>query len=208
MHIFVTGIGTDVGKTVASAIITEALQADYWKPIQAGDLQQSDSHKIQSWLSNDKTVVHPNAYALQTPASPHWAAVCDGIRIETNQIQRPQTNNTLLIEGAGGLLVPLNEEQLIVDLIEPNDRIVVVSRHYLGSINHTLLTLECLQARGLQAAGIIFNGEPLPATETAILNRFPIPVLGRLLPEPYINARVVSEYAESWQPDLQRHLKP
>src|SRR6187551_2999309 len=109
MKIFITGISTDVGKTVASTIIVEALEADYWKPIQAGDLDNSDSHKVKAQVSNAKSVFHPNAYALNTPASPHHAATIDGITIDIKNIKEPKTANHLVIEGAGGILVPLND---------------------------------------------------------------------------------------------------
>ncbi|MEM8848047.1 MAG: dethiobiotin synthase, partial [Bacteroidota bacterium] len=139
MIVFVTGISTEVGKTVASAIVVEALEADYWKPVQAGDLDNSDSHKIERLISNTKTKIHPNSYALNTPMSPHAAAEIDGIRVDLEKIVPPQTENHLVIEGAGGLLVPLNEKDTINDLILTNYKVIVVSRHYLGSINHTLL---------------------------------------------------------------------
>ena len=144
MKLFITGIGTDVGKTVAAAIITQALEADYWKPIQAGDLDNSDSHKVKAYVSNQKTVFHSNSYALHTPASPHYAAEIDGITIDTTQIKEPVTENHLVIEGAGGILVPLNTTNTIADLIQPDYKVIVVSRHYLGSINHTLLTIEAI----------------------------------------------------------------
>ncbi len=152
MKLFITGIGTDVGKTIASAIITEALEADYWKPIQAGDLASSDSHKIKAYLSNDKTVIHPNSYALNTPASPHLAAEIDGVVIDKANIIEPKTDNHLVIEGAGGIFVPINNEDCIVDLIQKEHKVIVVSRHYLGSINHTLLTIEALQSRKITIA--------------------------------------------------------
>ena len=143
-RIFVTGISTEVGKTIASAIIVEALNADYWKPIQAGDLDSSDSHKVSSLISNEISVIHPNSYALNQPMSPHAAAELDGIKIDLAQISVPHTTNHLVIEGAGGLLVPLNENNTILDLIDPTYKVIVVSRHYLGSINHSLLTINLL----------------------------------------------------------------
>lgn len=100
MKLFITGIGTDVGKTIASAIVTEALEADYWKPIQAGDLDNSDTHKIKSQISNSKSQFYPNSYALKTPASPHFAAELDGITIDLKKIVEPTTKNHLVIEGA------------------------------------------------------------------------------------------------------------
>src|SRR5690606_38251195 len=114
MKIFITGIGTDVGKTIVSAIVTQSLEADYWKPIQAGDLKNSDSHKLKSLLSNAKTKIFDNSYALNTPASPHFAASIDGVVIDLKKIVEPKTKNHLVIEGAGGLFVPLNEQDMIV----------------------------------------------------------------------------------------------
>ncbi|MGJ8734491.1 MAG: dethiobiotin synthase, partial [Cellulophaga sp.] len=166
-QIFVTGISTEVGKTVASAILTEALEADYWKPIQAGDLDTSDSHKIADFISNSKTVIHKNSYALQTPMSPHAAAEIDGVVIEVDKIVAPKTSNHLVIEGAGGLLVPLNNNDTILDIIDPSYQVVVVSRHYLGSINHTLLTVNYLEERGFKVS-IIFSGEEHKTTESII----------------------------------------
>lgn len=195
MHYFITGIGTDVGKTIASAIITEALQADYWKPVQAGDLQNSDTHKIRNLVSSSKTKFHPNAFALHSAMSPHAAAEIDGVKIEKNLVKRPETKKDLVIEGAGGLLVPINPRETILDLILPSDRVVVVSRNYLGSINHTLLTLEILKSRGLNCFGIIFNGEANKATEEVILGMSEVPLLGRIEKEPYFDRNVIKEYA-------------
>ena len=195
MKIFITGIGTDVGKTIASAIVTEALAADYWKPVQAGDLDTSDSHKIKAYLSNDKTVIHPNSYALNTPASPHLAAELDHIVVDLKKIKEPVTNNHLVVEGAGGLFVPLNEEDCVVDLIKSDYKVIVVSRHYLGSINHTLLTIEALQNRKIAIAGIIFNGRENQSSESIILKKTGIHCIGRIDEEPYFDQNVIREYA-------------
>jgi dethiobiotin synthetase len=202
MKLFITGISTDVGKTIASAIIVEALQADYWKPIQAGDLNHSDTHKVQSLVSNSQSHFHSNSYALQTPASPHLAAAIDGLTIAMNQIQEPKTNNHLVVEGAGGILVPLNETQSVVDLIQPDYKVIVVSRHYLGSINHTLLTIEALKNRQIQVAGIIFSGDENTSSESIILSRTAVPFLGRIAQEPYFDTNVISEYAELFRENL------
>ncbi len=202
MKLFITGISTDVGKTIASAIIVEALQADYWKPIQAGDLENSDTHKVQSLISNTKSQFHPNSYALQTPASPHLAAAKDGITIDLNQIQEPATTNHLVIEGAGGILVPLNDTESVVDIIQPDYKVIVVSRHYLGSINHTLLTVEALQNRKIQVAGIIFSGDENTSTESIILSRTGLAYIGRIVQEPYFDTNVVLEYADLFRENL------
>ena len=202
MKIFITGIGTDVGKTIASAIVTESFEADYWKPIQAGDVDNSDSHKLKLLLSNSKTKIHQNSYLLQTPASPHLAASLDGIAIDIKNIIEPKTKNHLVIEGAGGIFVPINGNETIVDLIQEDYKVIVVSRHYLGSINHTLLTIEALQNRKLNIAGIIFNGNENKASEEIILNKTGIKFLGRIDDEPYFDKNVIKEYADLFQENL------
>ncbi|NER17119.1 dethiobiotin synthase [Spongiivirga citrea] len=202
-NIFVTGISTEVGKTIASAIIVEALEADYWKPIQSGDLDNSDTHKVEKLISNSRSVFHPNSYALKTPMSPHAAAEIDGVTIKLKDIQSPKTNNNLVIEGAGGLLVPLNNKNTIADIILPDYKIVLVSRHYLGSINHTLLSIEYLKSKGLQVAGIIFSGAEHPTTETIIRKMTKTPIIGRIDEEPYFDQNVIKEYAELFRGNLE-----
>ena len=199
--IFITGISTEVGKTVAAAIVVEALQADYWKPIQAGDLNNSDSHKIQRYISNEKTVIHQNSYALNTPMSPHASAEIDGVTINLDEIQEPTTDNHLVIEGAGGILVPLNDENTILDIIKPEYEVIVVSRHYLGSINHTLLTVNLLKEKGRNVS-IIFSGEAHPTTENIIQKMTNVPIIGRIDEEPYIDQNVVREYADLFKEKL------
>lgn len=202
MKIFITGISTDVGKTIASAIITEALEADYWKPIQAGDIENSDSHKIKSLISNEKTVIHPNSYTLNTPASPHLAAELDGITIDLNLIKEPKTPNHLVIEGAGGVFVPLNDTDCVIDVIQPDYKVIVVSRHYLGSINHTLLTIECLHNRKITIGGIVFSGDENKATESIILSKTGLKCIGRIDQEPYFDQNVIKEYAAIFRENL------
>ena len=202
-QIFVTGIGTEVGKTVASAIVVEALKADYWKPIQAGELDYSDSHKIKEFISNNETTIFENSYALQTPMSPHAAAEIDGITIDLTKIKKPETSNNLVIEGAGGLLVPLNENDTILDIIKSEYKVIVVSRHYLGSINHTLLSIEILKQRGLDIGGIIFSGNEHKTTEEVIKKITNIPVLGRIEEEELFNKEVIKKYADLFKPALE-----
>jgi dethiobiotin synthetase len=202
MKLFITGISTDVGKTIASTIITEALEADYWKPIQAGDLDNSDSHFIKSKITNQKSIIFPNAYQFNTPASPHLAAELDGITIDLKNIIEPKTTNHLVIEGAGGVFVPLNNTDLVIDLIQPDYKVIIVSRHYLGSINHTLLTIEALKNRKINIAGIIFNGDENTATETIILNKTGLKCIGRIENEPYFDPTVIREYADLFRENL------
>ena len=198
---FITGISTEVGKTVASAIVTEALEADYWKPVQAGELDNSDTHKVERFISNSKSVFHSNSYALKTPMSPHAAAEIDGIYINLKDISAPKTNNHLVIEGAGGLLVPLNDTDTILDLIKPDYKVIVVSRHYLGSINHTLLTVNLLKQKGFDIS-IIFSGEVHPTTESIIKKMTNVNIIGRIDEEPYFDKNVIKEYANKFREKL------
>ena len=202
MKLFITGISTDVGKTISSAIIVEALEADYWKPIQAGDLDNSDSQKVKSQISNSKSQIFENSYQLNTPASPHFAAQVDGVTIDLKKIVEPKTNNHLVIEGAGGLLVPLNETDCIIDLIRPDYKVIIVSRHYLGSINHTLLTIEALKNRNLTIGGIIFSGKENKPTEEIILKKTNINFIGRIDEEPYFDKNVIAAYANLFRENL------
>lgn len=198
---FVTGISTDVGKTIASAILVEALQADYWKPIQAGELEHCDTKIVQSLVSNSKSKFHPNSYALKTPMSPHAAAEIDHINIDLENIIPPKTTNHLVIEGAGGLLVPINDTQTVLDIIRPNYKVIVVSRHYLGSINHTLLTIQALKNKGFEIS-IMYSGNEHKSTEDIIQKMAGVPVIGRIEEEPYFDKNVIKEYAELFKDNL------
>ncbi len=198
---FVTGIGTDVGKTVAAAILVEALEADYYKPVQAGELEHDDKYTVKSLVSNTTSVFHDNSYALHTPMSPHAAAEIDGLMISISKIKRPSTKNNLVIEGAGGLLVPLNNKNTILDLIKPKDKVIVVSRHYLGSINHTLLTLKVLQDKG-HTPYLIYSGDEHTSTESIIEKMTGVTVIGRIDNEPYFDKNVVKDYAEQFRDRL------
>jgi len=177
---FITGIGTGIGKTIVSAILTEKLKADYWKPVQSGDLDISDSLFVKHLVSPE-TIIHPESYRLSQPLSPHLSAKLDGINITVQSIKKPQTDNNLIIEGAGGLMVPLNDNELIIDLIKSlQAKVIVVSQNYLGSINHTLLTLEVLKANNVSVEGIIFNGTENHESEQYIANYSKVKVLGRI----------------------------
>ncbi len=200
---FITGISTEVGKTVAAAIVTEALKADYWKPVQAGELDHCDTKKVARLVSNEKSQFHPNSYALHTPMSPHAAAAIDNVHIEIAEVVAPATDNHLVIEGAGGVLVPLNDTDTILDLILPSYKVIVVSRHYLGSINHTLLTLQLLQGKGFEVA-VIFSGEEHPTTEAVIKKMTGVTVIGRIDEEPYFDQNVVKEYAALFREQLEK----
>lgn len=205
-RIFVTGIGTDVGKTVAAAVITQALDADYWKPVQAG-LDQTDTDTLRALVTRTGFRAHPEAYRLRAPMSPHAAAARENIEIRLDRIQTPATDRTLVIEGAGGLLVPLADGSRVVDLIvQLNAPVVVVSRHYLGSINHTLLTLEALRARDISLLGVLFVGEENPETEAAIRGASGDRILGRIPWAERLDAAWVTREAERLRPALVRAL--
>jgi len=201
-RIFVTGISTDVGKTIAAAIVTESLKADYWKPVQAGDLKNTDSHKLAELITNEKTRIHESSYELKTPMSPHAAAEIDNLIIDISQINEPETTNHLVIEGAGGLLVPLNEKDTILDIIKANYQVIVVSRHYLGSINHSLLTIDSLKQKGFNVA-IIFSGNEHPSTEDIIIRKTGVKVIGRIEEETNFDKSLIKQYAAKFYPMLQ-----
>lgn len=170
--LIVTGIGTDIGKTVVSAILTQALKASYWKPIQAGELDNSDSIKVKQWCDNTVSIL-PEFVRLKNPLSPHIASEMEGIQLSLSNFSIPEVNQNLIIESAGGLMVPINNEGLLfIDLIEKwNLPVILVSKHYLGSINHTLLSAEVLKNKNIKVEGIIFVGDENKATESIILKK-------------------------------------
>jgi dethiobiotin synthetase len=164
--LFISGIGTGIGKTLVAAVLTEALKADYWKPVQAGYEPGTDSTLMASLISNEKTRIHPETYKLKLAASPHIAAREENLRIDLSRIfedyKRLDPLRPLIIEGAGGLLVPLNENEFVLDLIKKlGARLILVSRNYLGSINHSLMTAEICRRAGLDVAGWVFNDQYL-----------------------------------------------
>ena len=181
-RIFVTGIGTEIGKTFISAVVCEAMLADYWKPVQAGELDDLDSLWVRDFISNDVTEFHTEKYLLSEPMSPHAAARIDGINIKLDDFVVPKTDNTLIIEGAGGLMVPLNDKgDMIIDLIpKVADEVILVSQNYLGSINHTLMSVELLKQRDIPIMGIVFNGDPNLETENVILKYTGLKCLGKI----------------------------
>ncbi len=195
--IVVAGIDTDAGKTVVSAILCEALQADYWKPVQAGGLDHTDSDKVRALISNKKSVIHPEAYCLSEPMSPHAAAEIDKIEIEEVRLEIPETDNDLIIELAGGLMVPLRKDFLNIDWIkEIRLPVILTSNYYLGSINHTLLSWEMLQNVGASVLGIIFNGEKNPATFDVINHQTQAECLLEIAKEKELNPDIIKAYAD------------
>lgn len=156
---FVTGIGTSVGKTIVSAVLVKLWNAEYWKPIQSGDLESSDSLMLRALVGNE-LIVHPERYKLNTPASPHYSAEVDGVEISIQDFQLPETSGNLIVEGAGGMFVPINDQEFIIDLAEHLDLpVILVCSDYLGSINHSLLSFHSLNERGIAVEYIVLNGE-------------------------------------------------
>lgn len=213
--LFITGIGTGVGKTLVSAIVAEALGADYWKPVQAGWEDGTDTHTIQDLVSNPVCKVHPEVYRLQTPASPHIAARVDGVQIDTTVIKAAmQTilatigDKPLVIEGAGGLLVPLSADVLMADLIkELNAKVMLVSRNYLGSINHSLLTAAYCKSNDIEVAGWIFTDDYMQY-ETEIVQWSGYPSLGSVPKLSIVNPSSIQQQALRMRDELIAKLNP
>lgn len=198
--IMVAGSGTMVGKTVVSAILTTMLQGDYWKPVQCGGDPEFDSVTVKNLVDLKYSCIHAPAYTLEAPFSPHHAARLENVTINPQSVTLPETSRPLIIEGVGGVLVPLTRTVTTLDLFSSwACQWVVVSKHYLGSINHTLLTIDALKQRGIPVLGIIFNGEPNLDSEEAILTIAQLPVLGRILPEQEINRKTIERYAAQWK---------
>ena len=195
MQYFVTAIGTDSGKTLVSAILTEALSADYWKPVQAG--LPADTDTVKTLVSNSTTVFHPEAHRLNTPASPHAAAKIDRVEVTVANIGGISTSNDLVIEGAGGLMVPLNNSEFVIDIArQPETEVVLVSNLYLGSINHTLLTVDYLKRNNFKVKGIIFNGDENEESERIIEHHSGYRVLLRLPRLGMINKNIIRYWAD------------
>jgi len=204
-RIFITGIDTNVGKTIVSAIVAEALGADYWKPVQAGALADTDSMLVKKLVSNPRTKIHKENFLLTKAMSPHAAAALDHKRITLSSLKPPATQNTLIIEGAGGIMVPLSTNQLVIDHVKKlKCSVLLVSKNYLGSINHSLLTLEALKKRRIKVFGIVFIGKPNAASQKIIAQYGKAAVLGFVKPEKTINKKTIKKYAKLFKPVLKR----
>lgn len=196
--LIVAGSGTGVGKTVVSAILTTALQGEYWKPVQCG---ASDTAVMGMLI--DAHRIHPSAYSFKAPVSPHQAARLKNRTIDLETIVLPKTTQPLVIESVGGILTPLSVNRTGIDLFKSWDaRWILVSRHYLGSINHTLLTIDVLKRHQVLIAGLIFNGAPNPDSEDVILGISGLPLLARLFPEAQIDSKTIQRYAQQWNLSL------
>jgi dethiobiotin synthetase len=198
--ILVAGIGTGVGKTVVAAILVKMLRAEYWKPISCGKWEERDTQTMQNLVGTSTVRCHPEAYHFSAPLSPHHAAALEHSRVSLAHVTLPVTKERLIIESVGGILVPLNERDLSVDLFREWDcSWILVSRNYLGSINHTLLTIEVLRRSGVDLIGMVFNGPENRQTEEWITRHTQLPVLGVVREEEKIDPSVISKYGEQWQ---------
>lgn len=199
MKIFITGIDTNVGKTVVSAIVARALKMDYWKPIQCGDLKNSDTMTVKK-LTGGLFHYHPETYRLKTPASPHLSAKIEKVQIKLADFQLPKAER-LLIEGAGGLMVPINEEgDMIIDIARKFDtKVILVSKNYLGSINHTLMSCQLLNSYGLETIGIIINGDADEESEKIITEISGVPILGHVDTTKKLSKKFIDKQAEQFE---------
>lgn len=203
MKIFITGIGTDVGKTLVSAIFVEALQADYWKPIQTGFPPHSDADTVRGLVSVKNSNFFPSAYVFKEPKSPLQAAHDENKFIDIEALTIPLTNRNLVIEGAGGVLVPITEQFSVIDLfLKFKTHIVLVSAHYLGSINHTLLTVESIRNRGIEPLGIVYSGEEILGTESFISKKTGIKTLLSIPKLKHVGKKEISELANQLRKNL------
>jgi dethiobiotin synthetase len=207
MNLIIAGIHTGIGKTLCSAVLAEALAWDYWKPVQAGDLEASDSWFVRSHISNTTTVIHPERYQLQRAASPHWAAAEEGITMQLQDFVGPITGNSLLIETAGGVMSPLSERLVNLDLMRHlNCPVVLVCQDYLGSINHSLLSIQALRSAGIELCGLVFSGKEVATTRQYIVQYSGVPVL---LSIPYfdkVSKETIGVFARSVSSQLKKKV--
>ena len=193
MTIVVTGTDTDIGKTVFAAGLTAALGARYWKPVQAGLADGSDAASVVT-LGVPAEDVLPEAYRLTTPCSPHLAAEIDGVTIDPDRLALPQIDGPLVVEGAGGVMVPVTRDLIFADLFARwNKPVVLVARTGLGTINHSLLSIEALRSRGVPVLGIAFVGDPVEDSEATIAALGTVRRLGRLPRLDPLNAATLTE---------------
>lgn len=202
MHIpkkfFISGTDTDVGKTMVSAILALGLRATYWKPVQCGNEPCSDSQWLNSVGVKEAKII-PERYKLKNPLSPHRAAELEGVSISLDDFELPKVNTEyLIVEGAGGLMVPLNSKDLVIDLVAKLQLpLLLVARSGLGTINHTVLSIMALQQKNIPLIGVVMNGEPNPANKAAIEHYGRTKVLAEIPPIAKINQETLLHAFES-----------
>ena len=183
MRLVICGTDTDVGKTVVSALVVQGLGARYWKPVQSGTDDGGDSGRVQQLINLPPERLLPEAYRLQAPVSPHWSAERDGVLIDPHRLALPPGDDPLVVETAGGLLVPLRRDWLQIQQLERWQLpVLLVARSGLGTLNHTLLSLEALRRRGLAVLGLVLNGPPHADNPRTLEELGGVPVLLELPP--------------------------
>ncbi len=197
--VVVAGIGTEVGKTVTSAILCEVMSARYWKPIASGlDDGPAESVSVSRLIQGGAQRVFRERYLFRKSLSPHIAAALEGVEVSLDEFSLPVCDVPLVVELAGGVMVPLNDRVTNIDLVKRLGLpVIVVSRHYLGSINHTLLTLFTLRAHNIPVLGVVFNGEELPDTERIIATVGEVSVIGRVPSFEEVSPRSISSFAST-----------
>jgi len=207
MNFIIAGIHTEIGKTVTSAVLAQALGYDYWKPVQAGDLDNSDSIFVKNNVSDPKCQVHEEAFRLSIPASPHWAAQEDGVEISPDKIMLPETSNHLIVETAGGLMSPLAKGFLNIDMIKHLALpVILVSNNYLGSINHTLLSADALKKAQIPVLGLVFCGEEVPSSREFILEHTRLPLLLSIPKFEKVDKNIIGDFAATIAAHLKKEL--
>jgi len=197
MRLVICGTDTDVGKTVVSALVVQGLGAHYWKPVQSGLEEGGDSARVQRLLDLPPARILPEAYRLQAPVSPHWAAEREGIVIDPARLELPAVAGPLVVETAGGLLVPLRRDWLQIDqIVRWGLPVVLVARSGLGTLNHTLLSLEALHRRGIPVLGLVLNGPPHPDNPRTLTELGEVPVLAEL---PRLDRLDAASLREQWR---------
>jgi dethiobiotin synthetase len=200
---FVTGIGTGVGKTFIAAVLTEALKADYWKPVQCGTEGGTDTERVKALISNSETVFHEETYCFKDPVSPHMAAEKEHIKITMEYFVLPDSERPLIVEGAGGMMVPLNENNYVIDLARGFElEVILVVSSYLGCINHSILSLDYLVNSGISIKGLILNGKFDPEVRKAIISYSEIPILAEISTISEVNKDTVKNIADNIQVSL------
>jgi dethiobiotin synthetase len=205
-RLVVCGTDTDVGKTLVSAWLVQGLGARYWKPVQSGLEQGGDSATVRGLLDLPAERLLPEAYRLSAPVSPHWAAERDGVAIEPERLALPAGDGPLVVETAGGLLVPLGRDWLQIEQLRRwGLPVVLVARSGLGTLNHTLLSLEALRTRAIPVLGLVLNGPPHPDNPRTLEQLGGVPVLAQL---PRLAALNAAALAEQWRFQAMEHHWP
>jgi dethiobiotin synthetase len=204
--IAIVGIHTGIGKTIASAVIAEAMGADYWKPVQAG-LEERDAVTVAQLLTNGAQRVHPEAVQLKMAASPHAAAAAEGVEIDYTKFVWPSTDKVLLVETAGGVLSPISATQTMADFAGHFELpVILIFQNYLGSINHTLTAIETLRSRGIKILGLVMNGAAEIDSESFIEQYAGVKIIGRVPHMAQLNDESILEAAAAIGPDLRRAI--